>query len=358
MSKMKVLLYKVGKEGKAVNINNTLKGQQRAVGGHIEVVCLGDNIYLTVNEEGKLREECRPNRHIDYRAFRDTLYGDFFITAIDDEGNNISLTPTEVKHWKNIIDEHTTVANPNVRGLLNDCSIKIYAVENKEENKEENNMNVSVDNLTGVIDILLTNLLNSTNKTDVGQLTKEEVQAEIEEVKNTIENADSFKLSDPIHEERVRELKQYLVMLEAIGGRECLNFSMDIRVGFNRPVDRDNDHISVGGFGMVMNGKRIILDFENSYGNIAEDAPECVDFHLFSPDVDSFPAIKNITVDDLKNISEIFECFVYTGEEGESDLKDAWIERISFKVNESEEEIVIPDAVLSEWNYRIDKEEK
>ena len=129
MSKMKVLLYKVGKEGKAVNIDNTLKGQQRAVGGHIEVVCLGDNIYLTVNEEGKLREECRPNRHIDYRGFKDTLYGDFFITAIDDEGNNISLTPTEVKHWKNIIDEHTKQANPNVRNFPSDYSVRIYTVK-------------------------------------------------------------------------------------------------------------------------------------------------------------------------------------------------------------------------------------
>lgn len=242
-------------------------------------------------------------------------------------------------------------------------------------------MNVSVDNLTGVIDILLTNLLNSTNKTDVGQLTKEEVQAEIEEVKNTIENADSFKLSDPIHEERVRELKQYLVMLEAIDGRECLNFSMDIRVRFNRPVDRDNDHISVGGFGMVMNGKKIDFDFENSCGNIAEDDITCVDFHLFSPDVDSFPVLKTIAADDLKNVSEIYECFVYVGEEGESDIYDAWIDRISFTTNAGEEiiedivvspdrisfitddtgaaaeEIVVSDAVIAEWNNKNYKEE-
>ena len=212
---------------------------------------------------------------------------------------------------------------------------------------DENNINVSVDNL-------LANLLNSTNKTYAEQLTKEEVQAEIEEVKGAIDNESLWALVDPIHEENIKQLKKYLEMLEGIGDRECLNFSMDIRVRFDRPVDRDNDHISVGGFGMVMNGKRINFDFENSYGNIAD---ECVDFHLFSPDVDSFPAIKSITVDDLKNINEIYECFVYTGEEGESDLYKTWVDRISFEVDE-EDEIVIPDAVIAEWNNKNYREEK
>lgn len=104
---MKILLCKVGCEPEAVEIENTLKAQQDTVDGLIEVVWLADGIFLVVNEEGKINGKCVPNRKIDYKGFCDTLYGDFFITAVDDGGANISMSDDQVQEYTEFLAKYT-----------------------------------------------------------------------------------------------------------------------------------------------------------------------------------------------------------------------------------------------------------
>ena len=67
-------------------VENTLKGQQRAVGGRVQYICNGDGTLLVVNEEGKLRG-MEGNRRIE----GDVLPGPFFVAG--DTGETLcSLT--------------------------------------------------------------------------------------------------------------------------------------------------------------------------------------------------------------------------------------------------------------------------
>lgn len=51
---MKVIIKQPGKEPEVAEIENTLPGLQRAVGGYIETVTLADDCCIICNEEGRL----------------------------------------------------------------------------------------------------------------------------------------------------------------------------------------------------------------------------------------------------------------------------------------------------------------
>ncbi len=106
--------------------------------------------------------------------------------------------------------------------------------------------------------------------------------------------------------------------------------TMKLHVRFTRDINKKKDYLSPGGYEMIMNGKRVQFDFVTSYGNVSEKEPDVCIFRLVEPDIDAFPGFKDVTVDDIRNTSEIVECFVYTGEEDESDLEVKAIERIIF----------------------------
>ncbi|MBR0277899.1 MAG: hypothetical protein IJQ50_05525 [Clostridia bacterium] len=105
-----------------------------------------------------------------------------------------------------------------------------------------------------------------------------------------------------------------------------------LQVKFNRPVDEDNDYVVAGGFAMVMNGKAIGFDFEEQEMYIDTDNPCIVTFALRKPLYEEFDEFKDITINDLKNITAISECYIYTGEPGESDLKAVSVRDITFNV--------------------------
>lgn len=74
-------------------IENTLEGQQRAVGGRIEYVYNDDNTIIVVNEEGKING-LAGNRRIE----GDVLCGSFFIAG--DNGENLcSLTEEQIQKY-------------------------------------------------------------------------------------------------------------------------------------------------------------------------------------------------------------------------------------------------------------------
>lgn len=110
-----------------------------------------------------------------------------------------------------------------------------------------------------------------------------------------------------------------------------LTFRMYADIRFNRPIDKNaDDYISPGGFTMTVSDKEIQFDFEDFEGSVDEHDP-CL-FHSVqrNPDYDTFADLYQISEDDLKNISEISEFFVFTGEIGETDLKPIAVESITF----------------------------
>ena len=111
-----------------------------------------------------------------------------------------------------------------------------------------------------------------------------------------------------------------------------MSFEMNLVVEFNREVDLDNDYICPGGFEMIMNGKHVEFDFTEFQVNLIADNDRACCFNLRNPDFSSYPGMKKITAKELKNVSAIKECFIYTGEPEETDLKVVSVKEIGFVI--------------------------
>lgn len=111
-----------------------------------------------------------------------------------------------------------------------------------------------------------------------------------------------------------------------------VNFEMNLVVEFNRKVDLDNDYICPGGFEMTMNGRNEEFDFTEFQPNMIAGNDRICCFNLRKPDFNSYPKLKKITAKELKNISAIKECYIYTGEPGETDLKVVSVKEIGIVI--------------------------
>ena len=111
-----------------------------------------------------------------------------------------------------------------------------------------------------------------------------------------------------------------------------VNFEMNLVVEFNRKVDLDNDYICPGGFEITMNGRNVKFDFTEFQPNMVAGNDRLCCFNLRKPDFTSYPKLKKITAKELKNISAIKECYIYTGEPGETDLKVVSVKEIGIVI--------------------------
>ena len=111
-----------------------------------------------------------------------------------------------------------------------------------------------------------------------------------------------------------------------------MNFEMNLIVEFNRKVDLDNDYICPGGFEITMNGRNVEFDFTEFQPNMIAGNDRLCCFNLRKPDFTSYPKLKKITAKELKNISAIKECYIYTGEPGETDLKVVSVKEIGIVI--------------------------
>lgn len=136
-----------------------------------------------------------------------------------------------------------------------------------------------------------------------------------------------------------------------------MKIEMELQIKFNRNVDLNKDYIIPGGYEMVMNGRDVGFDFyRNNYGVSKLDPTVCI-FSLDAADYETCPEFEKVTVDDLKHITSINECFVYMGEPGESDLKVVSVEKISFLLPFDEPGVIdVPEKVISEYNKFLGKE--
>ena len=129
---------------------------------------------------------------------------------------------------------------------------------------------------------------------------------------------------------------------------------MEIQVKFNRPVDLEKDYIVPGGYSMIMDGKEVEFDFCQCSSGISNEDSSVVIFSVTGMDYDSFPDLKELRLKDLKNISSIRECFVYTGEPGESDLKVKSIKNILFILPHNKPWVIdVPKKLIKEFNKTL-----
>jgi hypothetical protein len=105
-----------------------------------------------------------------------------------------------------------------------------------------------------------------------------------------------------------------------------------ITLQMDRPIDSDKHYISPGGYEVMAGGKNYQFDFNESYGSIDKERPDVISFELRDEDYDSFPDIKELR-EHLHEITELVECYVYTGENGEPEINPLKI--LSFCISDS-----------------------
>ena len=126
-----------------------------------------------------------------------------------------------------------------------------------------------------------------------------------------------------------------------------LTFRLGGSIRMNRPIDTEKDFISPGSFTMVMNGKEVNFDFTEHCGGPSLKDATIYEFEMRNPDYESFPDLETLTIDDLRNVTDIKEVFIYTGEPKETDLAPAKVLGLSFLLPyESCTEIIIPSEVI------------
>jgi len=91
---IKVILVEPMKEPYPAEVENTLKGLQKAVGGYIETVYLEDYVVLVCNEKGKLLG-LPGNRSLG----NDIIAGTFFVAGSNDDGDFVSLTEDKIRQY-------------------------------------------------------------------------------------------------------------------------------------------------------------------------------------------------------------------------------------------------------------------
>ena len=96
-TKIRVLVYRPGQPSMVEEHGRSLEAQQKLVEGYIESVSLGDGIFMTCNEEGKLKG-LAPN----FVLPGDVIVGTVFFHRVED-AEAVSLTDADIKRIRNKI---------------------------------------------------------------------------------------------------------------------------------------------------------------------------------------------------------------------------------------------------------------
>ncbi|MFI3226537.1 MAG: DUF3846 domain-containing protein [Clostridia bacterium] len=132
---IKVLVVEPMKEPYTKEIQNDYKAMQKVVGGYIEYVKLDEQCHLYCNEEGKI-DGLELNRQIDCG---DIICGTFFICQTDDNGDDKSLSESNIKKFtdrfqtpeifetrESVLDKYEVRPFKSVEELLKALEIDIY----------------------------------------------------------------------------------------------------------------------------------------------------------------------------------------------------------------------------------------
>lgn len=130
-----------------------------------------------------------------------------------------------------------------------------------------------------------------------------------------------------------------------------LTFRLYQSIKFNRPIDREKDCISPGGYEMTMkvaNGetKSISFDFEDYEGAIDKDDPSVIHCMQKNPDYVCFPDLNTLTAYMLHNIVSIDEWFIFTGEI--EDIQDGETPLIPIEIRKAVFEVIQQDGTITQ----------
>lgn len=84
--------------GRIRDIDNTLEALQKAVGGYIEVVPIGDGIVMICNENGKFN-----NSHRNFKIPHDIVFGTVIVVGVD--GEEFTDVPIDLGEWLELLVE-------------------------------------------------------------------------------------------------------------------------------------------------------------------------------------------------------------------------------------------------------------
>ena len=82
---MRVLLCNQGEQARFVEVCNELTELQAIVEGYIEAVPFFKNTVLICNEEGRIRDDLKPNRFVTLRGEIDLINGNFLVCGTNGE---------------------------------------------------------------------------------------------------------------------------------------------------------------------------------------------------------------------------------------------------------------------------------
>lgn len=108
---IKVIIVEPMKEPYSTEIENTLEGLQKVVGGYIETVYLEDDVVLVCNEEGKLMG-LSGNRSLE----NDIIAGTFIVVGSNDEGEFVSLTEDRIRQYSDRFQTPEVFTQEQVEG--------------------------------------------------------------------------------------------------------------------------------------------------------------------------------------------------------------------------------------------------
>lgn len=105
--KLKGISLTTGGTIKVVEYDNTLDCLHEYVGGYIEYVHIVDNLFLIIDEEGKLKDyglNCLATDLLGHykNMFFDIIVGDVLVVATEN-GDNISLTDEQIETIKEVL---------------------------------------------------------------------------------------------------------------------------------------------------------------------------------------------------------------------------------------------------------------
>lgn len=98
---MIVIMMEPMKPAEIKEIDGSLKGMQKIVGGSIELYCpfKTESIGIIVNEEGKINYLPQNRMVMINNRVADVLCGTAFIVGLGDDGEFADLTDDQIKQW-------------------------------------------------------------------------------------------------------------------------------------------------------------------------------------------------------------------------------------------------------------------
>ena len=109
---IKVVMVEPMREPYPAEVENTLEGLQKAVGGYVETVYLEDYVVLVCNEEGKLIG-LPGNRSLG----NDIIAGTFFVAGSNDDGEFVSLSEDKIRQYSDRFQKPETFTQEQVEDV-------------------------------------------------------------------------------------------------------------------------------------------------------------------------------------------------------------------------------------------------